>query len=215
MLRGWHDVYVRFGSNTLKTFGAESDPGIVLGEDDIFFAGHRPGVAAVGRRRWPDLCHRPRSGKKRRCADDACAIFHEVRRHWLATGATGRELYDFASDCAQRRGWVLNLDLSGHRIGDFPHAAIHEARWPRSNSSRHVCSGCWKSISAIRTTPMAPSMKTCCWKTVISRHKLRPRRVQQGPRATRGPVCAAIRGQPSGQRMRQLVLLQAHQHFGQ
>ena len=37
MIRGWHDVYVRFGSNTLKTFGAESDPGIVLKENDIFF----------------------------------------------------------------------------------------------------------------------------------------------------------------------------------
>ena len=37
MVRGWHDVYVRFGSNTLKTFGAESDPGIVLKENDILF----------------------------------------------------------------------------------------------------------------------------------------------------------------------------------
>ena len=36
MLRGWHDVYVRFGTNTTKTFGAASDPGIVLGDDDIF-----------------------------------------------------------------------------------------------------------------------------------------------------------------------------------
>ena len=37
MLRGWHDVYVRFGRNTTKTFGAASDPGIVLGDNDIFF----------------------------------------------------------------------------------------------------------------------------------------------------------------------------------
>src|ERR1700676_347142 len=36
MVRGWHDVYVRFGTNTTKTFGAPSDPGIVLGENDIF-----------------------------------------------------------------------------------------------------------------------------------------------------------------------------------
>jgi hypothetical protein len=25
MVRGWHDVYVRFGSNTLTTFGSASD----------------------------------------------------------------------------------------------------------------------------------------------------------------------------------------------
>ncbi|MGN5477781.1 hypothetical protein ACTMU2_15105 [Cupriavidus basilensis] len=30
------DVYVRFGTNTTKTFGAASEPGVVLGEDDIF-----------------------------------------------------------------------------------------------------------------------------------------------------------------------------------
>jgi hypothetical protein len=36
MTQGWHDVYVRFGSNTTKTFGAPSDPGVVLGKDDIF-----------------------------------------------------------------------------------------------------------------------------------------------------------------------------------
>ena len=35
MVRGWHDVYVRFGSNTLKTFGEASDPGVVLKENDI------------------------------------------------------------------------------------------------------------------------------------------------------------------------------------
>ena len=37
MVKGWHDVYVRFGSNTLKTFGAPSDPGVILGENDLFF----------------------------------------------------------------------------------------------------------------------------------------------------------------------------------
>jgi Xaa-Pro aminopeptidase len=36
MVQGWHDVYVRFGTNTTKTFGAPSDPGIVLGADDLF-----------------------------------------------------------------------------------------------------------------------------------------------------------------------------------
>ena len=33
MVRGWHDVYVRFGTNTTKTFGEASDPGVVLGAD--------------------------------------------------------------------------------------------------------------------------------------------------------------------------------------
>jgi Metallopeptidase family M24 len=35
--QGWHKPYIRFGANTIKTFGADSDPGIRLGEDDIYF----------------------------------------------------------------------------------------------------------------------------------------------------------------------------------
>ncbi len=37
MLQGWHGVYVRFGPNTMKTFGAESEPNVILGKDDVFF----------------------------------------------------------------------------------------------------------------------------------------------------------------------------------
>jgi len=34
---------------------------------------------------------------------------------------TGRALYDFAVIEARRMGWELNLDLSGHRLSEFPH----------------------------------------------------------------------------------------------
>lgn len=125
MLRGWHDVYVRFGSNTTKTFGAPSDPGVVLGEDDLFFIDIGP-VWKDWEGDGGDSFVTGRDPDKARCAADARAIFHEVRRKWLAEGATGRALYDYAVSCAAARGWVLNMDLSGHRIADFPHAAIHE-----------------------------------------------------------------------------------------
>lgn len=125
MLRGWHDVYVRFGTNTTKTFGAASDPGVVLGEDDIFLIDIGPTW-----KDWEgdggDTFLTGRDQEKARCAADARAIFHEVRGHWLSTGATGRALYAVAVAAAERRGWVLNMDLSGHRIANFPHAAIYE-----------------------------------------------------------------------------------------
>ncbi len=35
--RGWHGVHVRFGTNTLKNFGEPSEPGVVLGRDDLWF----------------------------------------------------------------------------------------------------------------------------------------------------------------------------------
>ena len=125
MVRGWHDVYVRFGTNTLKTFGAASDPGIVLGETDIFlidigpvwqeWEGDGGDTFTVGDN--PDMA---------RCARDAKTLFHTVRRKWEQDKSSGKVLYDFATAEARKLGWELNLDLSGHRLADFPHAAIYD-----------------------------------------------------------------------------------------
>ncbi|WP_035059733.1 M24 family metallopeptidase [Andreprevotia chitinilytica] len=125
MLRGWHDVYVRFGPNTTKTFGAPSEPGVALAENDIFFIDIGP-VWQQWEGDGGDSFVTGNDPEHQRCADDARAIFHEVRRKWAADGTTGRALYEFAETCAQARGWALNLDLSGHRIADFPHATIHQ-----------------------------------------------------------------------------------------
>ena len=39
---------------------------------------------------------------------------------------SGKALYDFAIEEAKAMGWELNMDLSGHRISDFPHEAIYD-----------------------------------------------------------------------------------------
>lgn len=125
MLRGWHDVYVRFGSNTTKTFGAPSEPGVVLGSDDIFLIDIGP-VWKQWEGDGGDTFVTGSNPELRRCATDAREIFHLVRKHWAAQGTTGKELYEYAVTQAELRGWKLNLDLSGHRIADFPHAAVYE-----------------------------------------------------------------------------------------
>ncbi|MGE6919311.1 M24 family metallopeptidase [Achromobacter kerstersii] len=125
MLRGWHDVYVRFGTNTTKTFGAASEPGVVLGEDDIFLIDIGP-IWKDWEGDGGDTFLTGTDPMKAKCASDAREIFHEVRGHWRDTGATGKELYAIAIEAAQRRGWELNMDLSGHRLADFPHAAVYE-----------------------------------------------------------------------------------------
>jgi hypothetical protein len=125
MLRGWHDVYVRFGSNTLKTFGAASDPGIVLGHNDIFLIDIGP-VWKEWEGDGGDTFVVGENPAMRQCAADARTLFHTVRKKWMSEGLSGKDLYAFAEAEALKLGWELNLDLSGHRLSDFPHAAIYD-----------------------------------------------------------------------------------------
>ncbi len=123
--QGWHKPYIRFGSNTVKTFGADSDPGIQLGENDIYFIDIGPvwdgyeGDAG-------DTFVTGNDSDLQRCASDVKHIFHAVAEKWKMENYTGEALYQFAEQIAQDRGWELNLDLSGHRIGDFPHEAYYK-----------------------------------------------------------------------------------------
>ncbi len=125
MVRGWHDVYVRFGPNTLKTFGEASDPGVVLKENDIFFLDIGP-VWGEFEGDGGETFTVGTAPEMAKCGEDAKKLFHIVRKKWESTGMSGRELYEFAIEEAKKMGWELNMDLSGHRLSDFPHAAIYD-----------------------------------------------------------------------------------------
>ncbi len=43
-------------------------------------------------------------------------------RSVLAPRRVRVELYRYATDQANAMGWVLHLDIKGHRVSDFPHA---------------------------------------------------------------------------------------------
>ena len=125
MRRGWHKVNLRFGVNTTLTFHAASQPRVVLGANDIFFIDIGPVFE-----RWEgdggDTFVVGHDAEFEQCAADARAVFHAARRRWLADALSGGSLYDFAAAEAARRGWVLNLEMNGHRISDFPHKAIFD-----------------------------------------------------------------------------------------
>ncbi len=120
--KGWHKIVVRVGPNTLKHFHDPSEPGIVLGDDDIFFVDIGPifrggegdvgFTVAVGDD--PDM---------QAAITDVRALWDEVRRKWVADGLSGSALYEFADSSATTMGWNLNLGLAGHRLSDFPHKA--------------------------------------------------------------------------------------------
>jgi hypothetical protein len=140
MLRGWHDVYVRFGTNTTKTFGAESDPGVVLGEDDIFFIDIGP-VFEKWEGDGGDSFVTGTDPEMAKCAEDARTLFHLTRHKWMAERLTGQALYAFAVEEAAKMGWELNMDLSGHRLSDFPHAVIFDG--PMADMDFTPSAGLW------------------------------------------------------------------------
>jgi Metallopeptidase family M24 len=124
MVRGWHDVVVRFGENTLKTYGAASEPGTALKDNDIFFIDIGP-VWEDWEGDGGDTFVVGNEAGMERCAQAARELFHLVRHKWESTGMSGKQLYEFAAAEASRLGWELNMELSGHRLSEFPHAATY------------------------------------------------------------------------------------------
>jgi methionyl aminopeptidase len=125
MRKGWHRVIVRFGVNTTKDFEAKSDPGVTLGENDIFFLDIGPNYNGIEGDAGETFVFGDDPGHQR-AKRDVRELWDQVRDAWLRRGLTGRELYDYATEVTEARDWKLNLDLSGHRLSDFPHEAIYE-----------------------------------------------------------------------------------------
>jgi methionyl aminopeptidase len=120
----WHPTRVRFGSNTMKAMKQASEPGIVLQENDIFFIDMAPRFEAWEGDGGASFTVGD-NAEYARCAADAEALFHDVRKVWLKEKLSGEALYQYADQQAKRMGWELNFDLPGHRVSDFPHAALH------------------------------------------------------------------------------------------
>ena len=125
--KGWHKIIVRCGANTIKNFADPSAPGVVLADNDIFFIDIGPvcdGIEGDGGATFAlgdDLDHR-------RGARDVETLWKVVRDRWRAESASGRQLFAFAQEQAAAMGWQLNLNLSGHRLSDFPHKALFNGK---------------------------------------------------------------------------------------
>jgi methionyl aminopeptidase len=125
MRRGWHHIIVRFGTNTTKDFMERSEKGVVLGEDDIFFVDIGP-VYGDTEGDAGDTFVVGANPEHLRAKKEVRMIWDEVREKWFTEGVTGKELYDFAIATAESYGWKLNMDLSGHRLSDYPHSAHYD-----------------------------------------------------------------------------------------
>ncbi|HEX3794699.1 MAG TPA: M24 family metallopeptidase [Acidimicrobiales bacterium] len=125
MRRGWHHIIVRCGPNTTKDFMEKSEPGVVLAEDDIFFVDIGP-IYGDTEGDAGDTFVFGANSEHLRAKSEVRQIWEVVRQKWFSEGTTGKELYDFAIATTEEFGWKLNMDLSGHRLSDFPHSAHYD-----------------------------------------------------------------------------------------
>ncbi len=121
MERIWHPLHIRFGGNTTKKFNQPSEGDPLLGVDDIFFIdigpvfkGHEGDVGAT--------FTTGHDAEKIACAAAVKTLFDDTRLAWKSEKLSGPALYDYADRRANEMGWVLNLDIQGHRVSDFPHS---------------------------------------------------------------------------------------------
>ncbi len=122
MKKGWHKILVRFGVNTAKNFEDVAEPGVVLGENDIFFIDIGP-IYEATEGDAGDTFTFGNDAEKVRAAGDVKELWWAVRKKWAESKLTGAALYEFAGNTAQTMGWQLNLELTGHRLSEFPHDA--------------------------------------------------------------------------------------------
>jgi methionyl aminopeptidase len=125
MRRGWHHILVRCGPNTTKNFMDRSEPGVVLGENDIFFIDIGPIYEDTEGDAGETFVFGGNPDHLR-AKEDVRAIWEDVRKAWFDQQITGEELYKYAAKVTEDRGWKLNLDLSGHRLSEFPHSAHYD-----------------------------------------------------------------------------------------
>lgn len=136
----WHPPIVRFGANTAKIYSEPSDPTVLLQPNDIYFvdigpvfAGHEADVGAtfcIG----ADPTHL-------RVQQAVHQVFDEVALHWRNTGCSGAALYAFAEVAAARYQMVINHQIKGHRVGDFPHKLY--ASGQLAGLEQDIRSGIW------------------------------------------------------------------------
>jgi methionyl aminopeptidase len=146
MRKGWHRVIIRFGVNTTKDFAATSEPEVTLGENDIFFIDIGPNYQDCEGDAGDTFVFGD-NPEHHRIKRDVRELWDEVRDVWFQDGKTGIELYDYATQATEARGWKLNLDLSGHRLSDFPHKAIYDG--PLATVDFHPSPNLWVLEMAI------------------------------------------------------------------
>ena len=123
--RLWHPHKFRVGTDTTKPFRKKSDPEIKLQKNDIYFMD----IGIVINGHEADYGQTFTVGQNLEFASaqkSVREIFNETKSCWEVEGLSGEALYIKASAIAKEKGFELNLDMDGHRLGDYPHGVFYK-----------------------------------------------------------------------------------------
>ncbi len=121
----WHPSKMRIGPNTTKNFRENCIPH-TLAENDIFFVDIGP-VYGNHEGDYGETFTIGSDPRLRKLAEAPQKIFISTQKVWKEKQLTGIELYKFAEQEARKLNLVLNSNMYGHRMGDFPHAVHSKA----------------------------------------------------------------------------------------
>lgn len=122
--KNWHRVVVRIDADTLLKFNAPANPTAVLRPDSVVFLDIGPifeidGVEYEGD--VGDTFAMDTDSEKIRVIETSRTLFRRVTEIWRSELISGKDLYERATFEAESLGVVLNQEVDGHRVGDFPH----------------------------------------------------------------------------------------------
>lgn len=119
----WHPTKLRMNINSTKNF---SEPSVdtTLSENDLFFIDIGP-VFLDHEGDYGETFVLGNNLELEHLKNSTRVVFNNVAEVFKEKKLTGIELYQYASEEAQKLGLKLNSNMYGHRLGDFPHALHH------------------------------------------------------------------------------------------
>lgn len=127
--RSWHRSIIRFGEQTVLTYGKKGDMDRRLEPGETFFVDLGPNWILPGK---GDVEYEgdvgdtfvagPPTSEQAALREALRRLHAEASSFWAAERPTGKEIYDWLVPRAEATGFELLVEADGHRLGDFPHS---------------------------------------------------------------------------------------------
>lgn len=117
----WHPTKFRIGSDTLKSFSEKSTELAPLKDNEIFFIDIGPVWENYEGDYGQTFIFNQTESKFTDLALKAQQVFNHTKDQWVENNLSGMELYRSAEKFSESIGVELNMNMGGHRLGDFPH----------------------------------------------------------------------------------------------